>query len=72
MKSWHHCPPFSKDRGKSAGIDSAVDSFLRAAGMFCYIRENFSKPPSMDLSAETLEVLTHIMLVSALSFLELA
>ncbi|CAN7992173.1 unnamed protein product [Ixodes hexagonus] len=54
-----------QDRGKSAGIDSAVDSFLRAAGMFCYIRENFSKPPSMDLSAETLEVLTHIMLAQA-------
>ncbi|KAH9362292.1 hypothetical protein HPB48_002270 [Haemaphysalis longicornis] len=54
-----------QDRGKSTGIDSAVDSFLRAAGMFCYIRENFSKPPSMDLSAETLEVLTHVMLAQA-------
>ncbi|XP_064467196.1 rhophilin-2-like isoform X2 [Ornithodoros turicata] len=54
-----------QDRSKSSGIDSAVDSFLRAAGMFCYIRENFSKPPSMDLSSDTLESLTHIMLAQA-------
>lgn len=54
-----------QDRRNHAGIDAAVDSFLRAAGMFCYIRDNFSKPPSMDLNLTTLECLSNIMLAQA-------
>ncbi|XP_022644990.1 rhophilin-1-like isoform X2 [Varroa jacobsoni] len=54
-----------QDRSKHTGIDAAVDSFLRAAGMFCYIRDNFSKPPSMDLNLSTLECLSNIMLAQA-------
>ncbi|XP_076352612.1 rhophilin-2-B-like isoform X1 [Tachypleus tridentatus] len=54
-----------QNRTKSSGADAAVDSFLRAAGMFCYIRENFSNAPSMDLAPDTLETLTYLMLAQA-------
>ncbi|UYV71635.1 RHPN2 [Cordylochernes scorpioides] len=52
-------------RTTSAGLDSAVDNFLRAAGIFRYIRDNFSHPPSADLATETLSVLTQLMLAQA-------
>lgn len=54
-----------QDRTKPSGIDASVDSFLRAAGMFRYIRENFSNAPSMDLAPDSLEMLTHLMLAQA-------
>jgi hypothetical protein len=34
-----------QDRGTPRGLDSAVDNFLRAAGMFQYIHENFTNAP---------------------------
>ncbi|XP_067144294.1 rhophilin-2-B [Centruroides vittatus] len=54
-----------QDRTKGAGLDAAVDNFLRAAGMFRYIKDNFSNAPSMDLAPETLEMLTQLMLAQA-------
>ncbi|KAG8195571.1 hypothetical protein JTE90_002194 [Oedothorax gibbosus] len=54
-----------QDRATSSGVDSAVDNFLRAAGMFRYIRDNFSNAPSMDLSPDTLDTLIQLMLAQA-------
>lgn len=54
-----------QDRNKSIGIDAAVDNYLRAAGMFRFIQEHFSHAPSMDLSAETLDMLVSLMLAQA-------
>lgn len=52
-----------QDRCTAKGLDSAVDSFLRAAGTFKYIHENFTNAPSMDLGPEMLEMLVQLMLV---------
>ncbi|XP_018319795.1 rhophilin-2 isoform X2 [Agrilus planipennis] len=54
-----------QDRRTSKGLDSAVDSFLRAAGTFRYIQENFTNAPSMDLGPEMLEMLIQLMLAQA-------
>ncbi|KAF8774846.1 Rhophilin-2 like protein [Argiope bruennichi] len=54
-----------QDRLTSSGVDAAVDNFLRAAGMFRYIRDNFSNAPSMDLSPGTLDTLIQLMLAQA-------
>jgi len=45
------------------GLDQAVDAFLRAAGTFRYIHENFTNAPSMDLGPDMLEMLVQLMLV---------
>ncbi len=45
--------------------DAAVDNFLRAAGTFQYIHENFTNAPSMDLNPDTLEFLVHLMCAQA-------
>ncbi|XP_023343913.1 rhophilin-2 [Eurytemora carolleeae] len=50
-----------QDRGTEAGLDAAVDNFLRAAGTFQYIHENFTNAPSMDLGPETLQMLVQLM-----------
>ncbi len=42
-----------------------MDNFLRAAGAFQYILENFTNAPSMDLSPDTLEMLVHLMCAQA-------
>ena len=61
-----------QDRSTAKGLDAAVDSFLRAAGTFRYIHENFTNAPSMDLRPEMLEMLVQLMLVSVfLCFCEL-
>lgn len=52
-----------QDRSTTKGLDAAVDSFLRAAGTFRYIHENFTNAPSMDLGPEMLEMLVQLMLV---------
>lgn len=52
-----------QDRLTTKGLDSAVDSFLRAAGTFKYIHENFTNAPSMDLGPEMLDMLVQLMLV---------
>lgn len=54
-----------QDRLTGSGLERAVDNFLRAAGMFRYIKDNFSNAPSMDLAPETLEMLTQLMLAQA-------
>lgn len=52
-----------QDRLTTKGLDAAVDSFLRAAGTFRYIHENFTNAPSMDLGPDMLEMLVQLMLV---------
>jgi len=54
-----------QDRTTAKGLDAAVDSFLRAAGTFRYIHENFTNAPSMDLGPEMLEMLIQLMLAQA-------
>lgn len=54
-----------QDRSTAKGLDAAVDSFLRAAGTFKYIHENFTNAPSMDLGPEMLEMLVQLMLAQA-------
>merc|ERR1712038_1357026 len=46
-----------QDRNSMSGLDSAVDNYLRSAGTFQYILENFTNAPSMDLGPATLEML---------------
>lgn len=58
-----------QDRSSTKGLDAAVDSFLRAAGTFRYINENFTNAPSMDLGPEMLEMFVELMLVSVFSAL---
>lgn len=55
-----------QDRMTTRGLDQAVDAFLRAAGTFRYIHENFTNAPSMDLGPHMLEMLVQLMLVSFL------
>jgi len=50
-----------QDRSSEEGLDTAVDNFLRAAGTFQYIHENFTNAPSMDLGPETLHMLVQLM-----------
>ena len=54
-----------QDLTNSKCLDAAVDSFLRAAGTFKYICENFTNAPSMDLGPEMLEMLVQLMLAQA-------
>ena len=54
-----------QDRGTQKGLDNSVDNFLRSAGTFQYIHENFTNAPSMDLSPDTLEMLVHLMCAQA-------
>lgn len=50
-----------QERNTEDGLDCAVDNFLRAAGTFQYIHENFTNAPSMDLGPETLHMLVQLM-----------
>ena len=50
-----------QDRTTQDGLDAAVDNFLRAAGTFQYIHENFTNAPSSDLGPETLHMLVQLM-----------
>lgn len=52
-----------QDRLTAKGLDAAVDNFLRAAGTFRYIHENFTNAPSMDLGPAMLEMFVQLMLV---------
>ncbi|KAL2730333.1 rhophilin-2 isoform X3, partial [Vespula maculifrons] len=54
-----------QDRHSTRGLDQAVDAFLRAAGTFRYIHENFTNAPSMDLGPDMLEMLVQLMLAQA-------
>ena len=46
-------------------MDSAVDNFMRAAGTFECIKENFSHAPSSDLGTDVLRMLVQLMLGQA-------
>lgn len=54
-----------QDRSSQEGLDAAVDNFLRAAGTFQFIIENFSHAPSSDLGPECLNTLVQMMLGQA-------
>jgi hypothetical protein len=54
-----------QDRSAQSGLDNAVDSFLRSAGTFQYIHENFTNAPSMDLNPDMLDMLVHLMCAQA-------
>nr|XP_029710552.1 rhophilin-2 isoform X1 [Aedes albopictus] len=54
-----------QDRSSEKGLDSAVDNFLRAAGVFKHIYDTFTNAPSMDLKPQVLEVLVALMLAQA-------
>ncbi|OAD52287.1 Protein diaphanous [Eufriesea mexicana] len=54
-----------QDRLSTRGLDQAIDAFLRAAGTFRYIHENFTNAPSMDLGPDMLEMLVQLMLAQA-------
>ncbi|CAH1394154.1 unnamed protein product [Nezara viridula] len=58
-----------KPRDSAKGLDSGVDNWLRAAGALKYLAENFTNPPSMDLTASVLDMLTQLMLAQAHEFL---
>ncbi|KAM9762993.1 rhophilin-1 [Menidia menidia] len=51
-----------QDRSATAGIDTAIDAFQRAAGAFNYLKENFSNAPSLDMSVPSLSMLVRLML----------
>lgn len=57
-----------QDRLTAKGLDQAVDNFLRAAGTFTYLHENFTNAPSMDLAPHMLDMLVQLMLVSRTTF----
>ena len=46
---------------RQEGLDTAVNNFLRAAGTFQYIHENFANAPSMDLGPENLHMLVQLI-----------
>lgn len=54
-----------QERRSPSGLDGAVDALLRAAGTLRYIHENFTNAPSVDLSADTLDVLVSMMMAQA-------
>lgn len=54
-----------QDRKSEKGLDTAVDSFLRAAGIFKHIHETFTNAPSIDLKSDFLEILVALMLAQA-------
>uniref|UniRef100_A0A8C4NCC3 Rhophilin, Rho GTPase binding protein 1 n=1 Tax=Eptatretus burgeri TaxID=7764 RepID=A0A8C4NCC3_EPTBU len=49
------------DRSTIVGLDAAIDAFLKAAGAFSYLLENFSHAPSLDMSPGSLVMLTRLM-----------
>ncbi|XP_016317115.1 rhophilin-1-like [Sinocyclocheilus anshuiensis] len=50
-----------QDRSTLTGIQSAIDAFQRAAGVFLYLQENFSHAPSLDMSSPALSILVRLM-----------
>ena len=54
-----------QDRTTGEGLDTAVDNFIRAAGIFEFIKENFNNAPSSDLEQECLVMLVQLMLGQA-------
>ncbi len=52
-----------KDRSQVDGVESAIESFQKAAGAFRYLVDNFSHAPSMDMLPDSLNMLIQLMLV---------
>lgn len=65
LASLHTQIAAKQDRKSEKGLDAAVDSFLRAAGIFKHLYETFTNAPSIDLKSNFLEVLVAIMLAQA-------
>ncbi|GAA5804245.1 hypothetical protein HPULCUR_009732 [Helicostylum pulchrum] len=55
----------SQNRAETEGRKKAFHYFQASAGMFQYINDNFLHAPSEDLSRETVNVLSELMLVQA-------
>ena len=55
-----------QDRSKVEGIEKAIENFQLAAGSLQYLNDNFSNAPSTDMQQDTLNMLTHLMLVGVL------
>lgn len=55
----------SQNRAETEGRKKAFRYFQASAGMFQYINDNFLHAPSEDLSRETVNVLSELMLVQA-------
>nr|XP_033799285.1 rhophilin-2 isoform X2 [Geotrypetes seraphini] len=53
------------DRQTSTGLEDAVDSFQKAAGVLNYLKETFTHTPSYDMSPAMLSVLVKMMLAEA-------
>jgi hypothetical protein len=51
-----------QDKTTEDGLDCAVDNFLRAAGTFMFIHENFHNAPSIDLGTDCLNMFVQLML----------
>ncbi|XP_037085642.1 rhophilin-2-B-like [Pollicipes pollicipes] len=54
-----------EERDSPEGLDSTVNNYVRAAGIYRYILENFSNAPSRDLDPDVLEVLSNLLLAQA-------
>ena len=54
-----------QDKTTENGLDCAVNNFLRAAGTFMFIHENFNNAPSIDLGSGCLNMLVQLMLGQA-------
>ena len=54
-----------QNRTSEEGLDTAVDNFLRAAGIFQFMQENFSNAPSSDLGTDCLTMLVQLMMGQA-------
>uniref|UniRef100_A0A7N8YI71 Rhophilin, Rho GTPase binding protein 2 n=1 Tax=Mastacembelus armatus TaxID=205130 RepID=A0A7N8YI71_9TELE len=53
------------DRQKTAGLDEAISSFQKAAGILNHLKETFTHTPSYDMSPAMLSMLIRMMLAQA-------
>ncbi|XP_063168792.1 rhophilin-2 [Candoia aspera] len=53
------------NRQTEAGLQKAINAFLRAAGVLNYLKETFTHTPSYDMSPAMLSVLVKMMLAQA-------
>ncbi|ORZ02568.1 BRO1-like domain-domain-containing protein [Syncephalastrum racemosum] len=55
----------TQNRAEAEGRKVAFNYFQAAAGMFCYINDNFLHAPSQDLSRDVVKLLADLMLAQA-------
>ncbi|XP_078066593.1 rhophilin-2-like [Mustelus asterias] len=53
------------DRRTQAGLDNAIDSFQKAAGVLTHLKETFTHTPSFDMSPSMQNMLIRLMLAQA-------